>query len=356
MGIKPITIGEQYRNTIPEPEKANPLPMAPKKKASSSKPANKKDESITTPLVKNADGSIRLDFSKMQNSNISITSSYEDEPQPTTQKRKRKSSNTVEIADFDVNNNKSDRPLSIIESNEPIEKKYNETNNILRSAIIEIDRSLNDLQEDIRDIRSSKTMRSKYTYLSNMQAGVASLIGNKIAAARELNNTIGKCNDFELKRYKEVQAANAASGDEDANVMKMYQAFMATPVSSNPLPNISQAAINSGIPTNGINLASGGQDMGFSSYMNNLTPQQNMMQLERDPNIKEVVVYNQENGSRYFDIIDMRTGQHVPNTEPMDPMFLEDITLDFKNKIARNINLGESYPLIVVGQPIMSEF
>ena len=136
----------------------------------------------------------------------------------------------------------------------------------------------------------------------------------------------------------------------------MYQAFMATPVSSNPLPNISAAAINSGIQTNGINLASGGQDMGFNSYMNNLTPQQNMMQLERDPNIKEVVVYNQENGSRYFDIIDMRTGQHVPNTEPMDPMFLEDITIDLKNKIARNINLGESYPLIVVGQPIMSEF
>lgn len=359
MGIKPITIGEKYRNIIPEPEKANPLPIQPKKKTnvSSSKSAPvKKEEAPPSPLVKNADGSMRLDFSKMQNSNISVRDSYEDEPQPTQQKRKRKSSNTVEIADFDVNNNKSDRPLNLIESNEPIEKKYTETNNILRSAIIEIDRSLNDLQEDIRDIRSSKTMRSKYTYLSNMQAGVASLIGNKIAAARELNNTIGKCNDFELKRYKEVQAANAASGDEDANVMKMYQAFMATPVSSNPLPNISAAAINSGIQTNGINLASDGQDMGFNSYMNNLTPQQNMMQLERDPNIKEVVVYNQENGSRYFDIIDMRTGQHVPNTEPMDPMFLEDITIDLKNKIARNINLGESYPLIVVGQPIMSEF
>ena len=298
MGIKPITIGEQYRSIIPEPEKANPLPMPPKKKTSAPKPAPVKDETVNSPLVKNADGSMRLDFSKMQNSNISVHASY-DEPQPTPPKRKRKSSssNTVEVADFDVNNNKSERQLSLIESNEPIEKKYNETNNILRSAIIEIDRSLNDLQEDIRDIRSSKTMRSKYTYLSNMQAGVASLIGNKIAAARELNNTIGKCNDFELKRYKEVQAANAASGDEDANVMKMYQAFMATPVSSNPLPNISAAAINSGIPTTGINLASSGQDMGFNSYMNNLTPQQNMMQLERDPNIKEVVVYNQENGS-----------------------------------------------------------
>ena len=32
MGIKPITIGEKYRNIIPEPEKANPLPIQPKKK------------------------------------------------------------------------------------------------------------------------------------------------------------------------------------------------------------------------------------------------------------------------------------------------------------------------------------
>lgn len=356
MGIKPITIGEEYRNIIPEPEKANPLPMPPKKKAAFTPPKpvdSKKENSGNGPLTKNDDGTVRLDFTKMKDSHISVS---EPEPEPTKKKRRSSSKSSIEIADFDVNNNKSDRPLSIIESNEPIEKKYNETNNILRSAIVEIDRSLHDLQEDISDIRASKTMRSKYTYLSNMQAGVASLIGNKIAAARELNNTIGKCNDFELKRYKEVQAVNAASGDEDANIMKMYQAFMSTPVSSNPLPNISQAAINSGIPTNGINLASGGQDMGFNSYMNNLTPQQNMMQLERDPNIKEVVVYNQENGSRYFDIIDMRTGQHVPNTEPMDPMFLEDVTIDIKNKIARNINLGESYPLIIVGEPIMSQF
>ena len=120
MGIKPITIGEKYRNIIPEPEKANPLPIQPKKKTnvSSSKSAPvKKEEAPPSPLVKNADGSMRLDFSKMQNSNISVRDSYEDEPQPTQQKRKRKSSNTVEIADFDVNNNKSDRPLNLIESN-----------------------------------------------------------------------------------------------------------------------------------------------------------------------------------------------------------------------------------------------
>lgn len=349
--MKPFTLEDSYEpvNTIQLPKKKSE--SAPVKKAA---PAATKSSGPTNAVTKTEDGKIVLDFGKMINNNI--TYRVEDPiVEEAPKKQKRKSASTVAINTETNDDNKSDRPLSLIESNEPIEHKYIETNNILRSAIGEIDRTLMDLQHDISEVRSSKTMRSKYTYLSNMQAGVASLIGNKIAAARELNSTIDKCNNFELKRYKEVQAANAASGDEDANVMKMYQAFMQTPVSSNPLPNISAAAINSGMPTNSFNLGTI-QEAGFDSYMNNLSPQQNMMRLENDPNIKEVVVYNQETGARYFDIVDMRTGQHVPNTEPMDPMFLEDVTIDLKNKIARNINLGESYPLIIVGQPILSEF
>jgi hypothetical protein len=65
MGIKPITIGEKYRNIIPEPEKANPLPIQPKKKTnvSSSKSAPvKKEEAPPSPLVKNADGSMSCDL------------------------------------------------------------------------------------------------------------------------------------------------------------------------------------------------------------------------------------------------------------------------------------------------------
>lgn len=353
--MKPFSFEEQpYQpsDSIQLPKKKT---TTTKKSTSSSKSTPSKDSG--TAMTKTDDGKIVLDFGKMVNNNISYTPSYGEEVTTTKKKRKTPSNNgTVAAVNFDTDN-KSDRPLNIIESNEPIEQKYTETNNILRSAIVEIDRTLNDLQQDISEVRSSKTMRSKYTYLSNMQAGVASLIGNKIAAARELNSTIGKCNDFELKRYKEVQAVNAAAGDDDANIMKMYQAFMQTPVSSGgSLPNVSLSAIDSSLAApNQINIGTI-QESGFNNYMNNLSPQQNMMRLESDPNIKEVVVYNQETGARYFDIIDMRTGQHVPNTEPMDAMFLEDVTIDLKNKIARNVNLGESYPLVIVGQPIFSEY
>lgn len=358
MGIKPFTFGEEYtvQNSVQLPKKKQET-----KKSSTTgfKPVEKKKSNNDDVVAsKTSDGKYTLDFGRMVNNNISYSAPTEEEQ--STPKKKRKSSSNAQVAavNFDTDGNSSSRPLNLIESNEPIENKYTETNNILRSAIAEIDRTLVDLQHDIAEVRSSKTMRSKYTYLSNMQSGVAGLIGNKIAAARELNSTIGKCNDFELKRYKEMQAVNAAAGDEDANVMKMYQAFMQTPVSSNGggLPNVSLSAINSGMSAqNQFNLGNI-QEAGFDNYINNMTPQQNMMRLENDPNIKEVVVYNQETGARYFDIIDMRTGQHVPNTEPMDAMFLEDVTIDLKNKIARNINLGESYPLIIVGQPILTEY
>ena len=244
------------------------------------------------------------------------------------------------------------RELSLMESTEPIEKKYAETNNILRSAIMQLDSSMAQVQEDIDYVRHAKTLRNKYQYLSLLQGSMGTMIANKISAARELNNTISKCNDFEMKRYKENKAS-ASNVDDDQRVMEMYKAFVNTPVSSNPFPNISQMAV-SGSPV--MATALGNQDDNFTNYMNNMTPAQQTMYLEGNPNIQQVVIYNQETGARYFDVIDMTTGQSIPNAEKHDVMFLEDVTIDLKNKVARNVNIGETYPLVVIGEPIMQEY
>ena len=244
------------------------------------------------------------------------------------------------------------RELSLMESTEPIEKKYAETNNILRSAIMQLDSSMAQVQEDIDYVRHAKTLRNKYQYLSLLQGSMGTMIANKISAARELNNTISKCNDFEMKRYKENKAS-ASNIDDDQRVMEMYKAFVNTPVSSSPFPNVSQMAV-SGSPV--MATALGNQDDNFTNYMNNMTPAQQTMYLEGNPNIQQVVVYNQETGARYFDVIDMTTGQSVPNAEKHDVMFLEDVTIDLKNKVARNVNIGETYPLVVIGEPIMQEY
>lgn len=247
------------------------------------------------------------------------------------------------------------KEFNFIDTNEPYANKYKETDNILKSAIMQIDVSMAELNNDISYIRNSKLLKKKYDYLSMMQGAMGNLLGNKIAAARELNNTISKCQDFELKRYKENKAALAGEQDEDKKIMDMYQAFVNTPVSSGtPMlgPSMSDMTINnSGLITSTL----GGNDI-YSQYHNNMTPSQNMMHLDLNPDIKQVVVYNQETGARYFEVMNLATGEVVPNAEKHDSMFLEGVTIDIKNNIARNIDLGETYPLVVVGQPLLNEY
>lgn len=333
MGIKPFTIGilEDNSSKVKEPDDGSIL-------IDFSKP-------IETPILQ--DTSIEnIDSNKRKRGRPKKDQGpvFTDAPHMTTQI----------ASDFNTENNKSKRDLSFMESNEPYEKKYQETTNILRSAILQLDNAMMDLQSDIQQVRLAKTMRGKWQYLPNMQKSLSDMISNKIAAARELNNTISKCNELEIKRFKEVKSANAASDqDDDQRVMEMYKAFVSTPVSQNPFPNISQMAV-AGSPTQVQQI--GSSDNGFNAYMTNLTPKQNSMYIESDPNIQQVVVYNQETGARYFDVIDMTTGQSVPNAEKHDTMFLEDTTIDLKNKVARNVNIGETYPLVIVGQPLMQEY
>lgn len=313
------------------------------------------------------DGSIILDFSKpiSQDQPLFVTHDTDD---GSTKKRKGRPRKTADPSqplfvsaphmgtqvaeNFDVDD-KGKRELTFLETNEPYDGKYQETNAILRSAIIQVDSGLAQVQEDINDIRHNKTLRNKYQYLSTMQQSIGNLISNKISAARELNNTISKCNEFELKRFKEIRSNAAANEDDDQRVMEMYKAFVNTPTSTNPFPNVSQMAINGSAS----NIAQiGNPDAMYNAYLTNMTPQQTMMHIEDNPNIQQVVIYNQETGARYFDIIDMTTGQSVPNSEKHDAMFLEDIDIDMKNKIARNVNIGETYPLVIVGQPLMNEY
>lgn len=326
-------------------------------------------ERINKVATSNGDGSVTLDFSKPMD--LSISSSFDSttEEQP---KRKRGRPRKNPISDNPTfieaphlgaqpaniitdDGNTSERQLSFLETNEPYEKKYQETNNILRSAISQIDTNMVELQGDIEAIRGSRTMKSKYQYLSLLHGSMGTMIGNKISAARELNNTISKCNEFEIKRYKEISAA-ASDVDDDQKVMDMYRAFVNAPVSAGAppaLPNVNTMVVSQ---TPMQSMGVGSVDAAFQNYMDNLTPQQTMMHASINPNIQQVVVYNQATGARYFEIMDMSTGQPVPNGETHDAMFLEDVDIDLKNGVARNVNIGETYPLVVVGEPLMQEY
>ena len=68
-----------------------------------------------------------------------------------------------------------------------------------------------------------------------------------------------------------------------------------------------------------------------------------------EDDIKDVLVYDQATGNKYFDKVD-RSGNSVPGIERRDAMFLEDYTIDTRNKIARNVNLNDTIPLVILNE------
>ena len=243
-------------------------------------------------------------------------------------------------------------------NNEPFAKKYEETTGMLRGAIAQVDMTLAELQGDVRQIRASKTLKRTYDYLSMMQGTMGQFINTKVTALRELNNTITKCNELEMKRAKDLQAMKDAQANDDKAMMDLYNAFISMPTSTGmmPLGPSLQNISTSGAP--GVNIVTnrGGADAGFDDYMSRMSPAQKLMMYEDDPDVKQVVMYDESSGSKWFEIMNVRTGEVIEGVNKHDMMFMEDTQLDLDNNIARNINIGESYPIIRVGKSVLNNY
>lgn len=243
--------------------------------------------------------------------------------------------------------------------NEPFTKKYEETTGMLRGAIAQVDSTLAELQGDVRQIRASKTLKRKYDYLSMMQGTMGQFINTKVTALRELNNTITKCNEFEMKRAKELQAMKVSQANDDKAMMDLYNAFISMPTSSgmSPLgPSLQNISMSGAPGVNGIVTNNRGTDDGFGDYISRMSPSQKLMMYEDDPDVKQVVMYDESSGSKWFEIMNVRTGEVIEGVNKHDMMFMEDTQLDLDNNIARNINIGESYPIIRIGKSVMNNY
>lgn len=257
--------------------------------------------------------------------------------------RKNKDTDTIVIDAGGAAILNSNQQLPMTQSNEPYLNTYNETNQMLNSVIAQIDGYSMAISQDLNTIRASKTLKNKYNYITDLTATGGQLIGNKITAIRELNKTITDSHNLELKRLKDVTAANAAGETDEKYIMDMYNAFIQTPTGNNyslgPRPMDLQSAGSGliGVPM---------QSQLSGDYA--LTPEQNRMRLESNPNIKTVLVLNATTGERYFDVIDVTTGNSIPNMPKPDPMFLEDTVPYPAEGVARNTNLDVTYPLVVI--------
>ena len=277
-------------------------------------------------------------------------------------KKKKKSSNNLPAKVESGPIVKAESTTGIVEDTATI-YTYNETNGLLHETLGQIDSINRELVQEFDTVRHNRTLKNKYNILNDLSANIGSLISNRIMAIREINNCITKANDMDYKKYKDKEAAHNAMND-DKYISDIYQAFIQNPQNQAPqyqMPTVDPAILGSGIVRANISqqdLANPGQpmDVGYLNYVANLTPEQNLMRYENNPDVKQVVVYDAQSGAKFFQVMNVRTGEVINNVPVYDQMFMEDTTLDLKTRIAKNINLNESFPIIVINDNITSQY
>ena len=233
---------------------------------------------------------------------------------------------------------------------------------MLRGTLGQIDELVSQVKKELDNVSSSRTLKSKYNIMVGLSSNLGDIMSTKIAAIREINNAITRSNELDYKRDKDRKSAEGAAND-DKYIMDMYNAFIQNPMGVNNSTALGPTTINATLGADDIVRASDqpmqhgfAPDMGYSSYVANMTPEQRLMSVEDNPNIKQCLVYDASTGNKVFQWMDMSTGQSVPGLPARDPMFLEDTSIDMKNKIAKNINLNETYPLVVINENVVNEY
>lgn len=237
---------------------------------------------------------------------------------------------------------------------------YMETTNMLRETLAQIDGLNKELMQEFTSVRSSRTMKNKYQVLNGLSENVGVLLSNKIRAISEINSSITKSNDLDYKKIKDRKAIESAM-DEDKYITDLYRSFIQNPnnVPMSPqLPQVDPSIFGSGVVRAelGQQNNNGIADASYLNYLSNLSPEQNLMRYEDNPNVKQVVVFDAATGNRFFQMMDLSTNTVIPNVPVYDEMFLEDTTLDLQTKIAKNINLNETFPIVVINEGVTKEY
>lgn len=253
----------------------------------------------------------------------------------------------------------------VVDNNSTIQT-YQYTSRLLGETLEQVDMVASEIKEEMDNIRLSRTMKGKYTYLTNLTDNLATLLNTKASVIKEINNTITKSNELDYRREKDRKDAEGNAND-DKYIMDMYNAFIKN-TSSGYNPNLGPTPTQTAMPGNNIVMAETPSyyvdnqgnnqpiEPGYVNYLNNLTPEQNSMFYENDPNVKTVVLYDAATGERSFQVMNVATGKIVPNVTTLDNRFLDDTTLDLKSRIAKNNNLIESFPIVFKNEAVLDQY
>lgn len=292
------------------------------------------------------------------NSQTTPVSMKDENNDPPKRKRGRpkKSEQQNDSTEIITPNNKHDNSVSICQTSDPYENTYNETNDMLKYSIMQLDVLANDVKCELDNIRKSKTLKGKYKYISDLCSTASNLVSSKISAIKEINSVKTNCHKLELQRIKDIKNSAANQQDDDKYITDLYNAYINTPVGGIPNPALQYTSSNIGgnmnALMNGINTSQTNEEQNFQNYINNLSPEQNRMILGDNPNIETVVVFDPNTGEKSFEVIDTTTGLSVPNYPRPNTSLLDDTSVDVTTGIASNTNIGQSWKVVVLGDMI----
>lgn len=237
--------------------------------------------------------------------------------------------------------------MSYIQENIPYAGAYAETNKQLDDSINQLNILGSEIVGELNMVRNSKTMRNKYNIINDMTQTATSIITTKLAAIKEKNSTINAINKLELDRLKQLKVS-ASEEDDNTRIANLYDAFVNTPIGNGPtmLGPSMQDIVAGGMNGPSVPIMSIGNDQ--QTWEANLDPAQNRMVLEAKGAIETVVMYDQNTGNRWFEVVDKMTRQPIPNVEKPDNSYIYDLDLNVRGGFAKDGNRGVNYPLIVV--------
>lgn len=274
-------------------------------------------------------------------------------------KRRTKKSDSTEV---DVNSSGIIRPDGVEVLDTPTINTYFETATMIKDAMMQIDQVASEIKAELDNVRQSRTLKSKYNVMTGLAGNISDLLSAKVTAIKELNNCISKSNEMDYRREKDRREAQGEGGSDDRAIMDMYRSIVNAPqfIANDPsmLPNTpmpqpmtSSTGIIRGTGENNANV-----DQGYVNYMANMSPEMANMLYEQNPDIKECVIFDASTGAKWFQVMNMKTNQPIPGASAHDQMFMEDTVLDLKNKMAKNSNINETYPLIVINDHVTAEY
>ena len=233
---------------------------------------------------------------------------------------------------------------------------YATTNRMSYNIIAQADELLKDCKQDLDFIRSQRNLKGKYHYTNATLASMSSLLSTKLAAVKEINNTIKSVNDMEYRRFKDMRAMD--QGDDNKAIMDAYNAYISAPIGAPAYTQPNTMDMTAGL--NGIIRAglegSAGSDAGLANYLANLTPEENLMLNDNNPNIEEVIVYDEATGARHFQWVDRRTDQPIPNMPVSSELTAADYNIDVNKRLAKNNNLNNTKRVIIKNSSNISRF